>query len=67
MYTILDTLLYHALGDGGLSLAQRESMEVLAHTRGLSQLQQGSCGVHPRRQNEDQRSPTGGFFHNLGR
>ncbi|TNN76758.1 hypothetical protein EYF80_013007 [Liparis tanakae] len=40
-------------------------MEVLAPTRGLSQMQQGSCGVHPRRQNEDQRTPAGGFLHNL--
>ncbi len=65
--TVLDVILYHALGDGGLSLAQRESMEVLAHARGLGQLQQGPCGVHPRRQNKDQRSPAGGFLHNLRR
>lgn len=65
--TILGALLYHALGNGGLSLAQRESMEVLAHARGLSQLQQGSRGVHTRGQNKDQRSPAGGLLHNLDR
>lgn len=65
--TIFDAFFYHALGNGGLSLAQRESMEVLAHARGLSQLQQGPCGVYPRRQNKNQRSLAGRFLHNLGR
>lgn len=40
-------------------------MEVLLHARGLGQLQQGSCGVHPRRKDEDERSGACGFFHNL--
>lgn len=63
--TVFDTLFYHALGNRGLSLAQGESMELFAHARGISQLQQGSCGVHPRRQNKDQRSTAARFFHYL--
>lgn len=63
--TFTNTLLNHVLGNRGLSLPQRESMEVTAHARGLSQLHQGSCWVHTRRQDKDQRSPAAGFFHNL--
>lgn len=66
-YTIFDTICDHPFGNGSLSLTQRQNMEGTALASAFGQLQQSSCGVHPGRQNENQRSSGSGFLHNLMR
>lgn len=58
-HTFFHTLLDHALGDGRLALAQRQSMEVLVPVQGLGQVQQRPRGVHAGRQDENEWSGTG--------